>query len=104
MMEGQWLNDAACAVNRIEPMSTTDKPTPETPEKSATESCTAAPAGNEFLQQAGESQPGLLREFWDFLRYNKAWWMTPIIVVLLLLGMLVGLAATGAAPFIYAIF
>ncbi len=82
-------------------MSTIDKPTTEA---SSTDQPAAAPAANEFLQQAGQKQPGLLREFWDFLRYNKAWWLTPIILVLLLVGVLAGLAATGAAPFIYAIF
>lgn len=58
----------------------------------------------EFLQQAQARQPGLVREFIDFLRFNKAWWLTPIILVLLLVGGLMILAATGAAPFIYAIF
>ena len=82
-------------------MSTTEKPILE---KSSTDHRVAAPSRTEFLQHAGQKQPGLLREFWDFLRYNKAWWLTPIIVVLLLVGVLVGLAATGAAPFIYAIF
>jgi hypothetical protein len=82
-------------------MSTIDKSTPEnsTPDQPA-----AATSRNEFLQQAQLQQPGLVREFWDFLRYNKAWWLTPIVLVLLLVGVLAGLAATGAAPFIYAIF
>jgi Family of unknown function (DUF5989) len=59
---------------------------------------------SEFLQQAQAEQPGLIREFIDFLKFNKAWWLTPIILVLLLVGGLMVLAATGAAPFIYAIF
>lgn len=80
-------------------MSTIDKPT-----KSSTDTPAPAPARNEFLAQSELQQPGLVREFWDFLKYNKAWWLTPIIVVLLLVGVLAGLAATGAAPFIYAIF
>jgi len=80
-------------------MSTTDKPTDSPTDKPAT-----APSRNEFLEQSQQQQPGLVREFWDFLKYNKAWWLTPIIVVLLLVGVLAGLAATGAAPFIYAIF
>lgn len=57
-----------------------------------------------FAAQAAEQAPGLIREFYDFLRYNKAWWLTPIILVLLLVGGLCILAATGAAPFIYTIF
>jgi hypothetical protein len=47
---------------------------------------------------------GLLAEFWDFLKHEKKWWLTPIIVVLLLLGVLIFLSGTVAAPFIYPIF
>jgi hypothetical protein len=43
----------------------------------------------------------IVEEFWIFLRYNKKWWLTPIILVLAALGLLVALTATGAAPFIY---
>ena len=82
-------------------MSTNANSTPENP---STDKPAATPSKNEFLQHADQKQAGLLLEFWDFLRYNKAWWLTPIIVVLLLVGVLAGLAATGAAPFIYAIF
>ena len=46
----------------------------------------------------------LLREFWDFLRHNKKWWLTPIILVLLLIGLLAVLGGTTAAPFIYTLF
>ena len=47
----------------------------------------------------------ILREFWYFLKYHKAWWMTPIILVLLALGLLVVFTQGSAvAPFIYTIF
>ena len=59
---------------------------------------------NEFEQQALEAQQGLVAEFIDFLRYNKKWWLTPIILVLLALGILAWLSASGAAPFIYPMF
>lgn len=55
----------------------------------------------EFEKQAQQAQPGLLREFWDFLRYNKKWWLLPILIVLLLFGILIALAGSPAAPFIY---
>ena len=45
--------------------------------------------------------PSLLREFWDFLRDNKKWWLLPILLVLLIFGILIFLSGTGAAPFIY---
>ncbi len=47
---------------------------------------------------------GLLKEFFDFLRYNKKWWLAPIIMVLLVVGILVLLGGTVAAPFIYTLF
>jgi hypothetical protein len=28
----------------------------------------------------------LLREIWDFLKVRKAWWLTPIIIMLILVG------------------
>jgi len=43
-------------------------------------------------------------EFWDFLLQNKKWWLLPILFVLLLLGALVFLGGSGAAPFIYTLF
>ena len=58
----------------------------------------------EFERQAEESQPGLLIEFAHFLRYNKKWWLIPILVTLALLGVLVFLSSTTALPWIYAIF
>lgn len=47
---------------------------------------------------------GLVREMWDFLAHTRKWWLTPIIVLLVLLGALILLAGTGAAPFIYTLF
>jgi len=53
---------------------------------------------------AEQAPPGIVREFWEFLRDNKKWWITPIVVVLLLVGIFVYLSATSAAPFIYTLF
>ena len=39
-----------------------------------------------FEQLAGQSSPGFLPEFWDFLIHNKKWWLTPIVVIMLLFG------------------
>ena len=61
-------------------------------------------AAEEFAREAETRSPGLFREFWDFLITNKRWWLTPIVVVLLLFGLLVALAQTGLAPFIYPFF
>ncbi len=64
----------------------------------------AAEQGEAFRRQAEQSPRGLPAEFLDFLLHNKKWWLTPIIVVLLLVGLLVIFAGTGAAPFIYTLF
>ncbi len=46
-----------------------------------------------------------LSDLWDFMRVRKKFWLAPIIVVLLLLGMLIVVTeGTAVAPFIYAIF
>ncbi len=59
----------------------------------------------DFETQAKEdSEPGLLREFWEFLGENRKWWLWPIIIVLLVFGLLMILSGTGAAPFIYTLF
>jgi hypothetical protein len=50
---------------------------------------------------ADASPPSLLGEFWEFLCHNKKWWLLPILIVLLIFGVLIFLAGTGAAPFIY---
>jgi len=47
---------------------------------------------------------GFFGEFGYFLRHNKRWWLTPVFVLLLLLGILVVLGGSGAAPFIYTLF
>ena len=59
---------------------------------------------SDFATQAKETRPGLLAELWEFLRDNKKWWLTPIIVVLLFVSALILLAGTAAAPFIYPLF
>lgn len=43
-------------------------------------------------------------ELWVLLREKKKYWLMPIILALLLLGVLVFLSGTAAAPFIYTIF
>ena len=43
-------------------------------------------------------------EFGEFLMESKKWWLIPILVVLLLVGVLVFLSSSVVAPFIYPIF
>lgn len=47
----------------------------------------------------------ILKEFWDFLKARKKWWITPIVVTLVLLGALIVFSQGSAlAPFIYTLF
>ena len=47
----------------------------------------------------------IIREFFEFLRERKKWWIAPILVFLVLLGVLVIFASSSAlAPFIYSLF
>jgi hypothetical protein len=62
------------------------------------------PQSADFQQLAEKKAPGLPAEFLDFLLHNKKWWLAPIIIMLLLVGLIAVLGGTGAAPFIYALF
>lgn len=59
---------------------------------------------NEFEKLNNEKPISLVAEFVIFIKENKAWWMIPILVVFGLIGVLVLLSSTGAAPFIYTLF
>tara|TARA_Y100001970_G_C14059830_1_gene763576 strand:- start:509 stop:658 length:150 start_codon:yes stop_codon:yes gene_type:complete len=46
-----------------------------------------------------------IREFWEFLKVRKKYWLLPIIIVLVIFGGLIVLSqGTAVAPFIYTIF
>ena len=46
-----------------------------------------------------------LKEFWEFLKIRKKYWLLPIIIVLALFGALIVLSqGSVVAPFIYTIF
>ena len=47
---------------------------------------------------------GFVQEFIGLLKHNKKWWITPIIVCLLIFGILIILGGSSAAPFIYTLF
>jgi hypothetical protein len=66
------------------------------------------PAGDErdssFELRARGKRTGLLRELWGFMREYRKWWLLPIVIVLLLLGVFVLLGNSAVAPFIYTLF
>ena len=46
-----------------------------------------------------------LKEFWEFLKVRKKYWLLPIFLILLLFGGLIVVSQGSAvAPFIYTIF
>ncbi len=48
---------------------------------------------------------GILKELWGFMKERKKWWLLPIVIVLVLLGLLIVLTEGSAvAPFIYTLF
>ncbi len=47
---------------------------------------------------------GILGELWAFMRVRKAWWLSPIVVMLALLGLLIiGTSSTTLGPLIYSL-
>lgn len=47
----------------------------------------------------------VLAALWEFLRLNKKYWLAPIVVVLVFVGLLLVLSRGSAvAPFIYTLF
>lgn len=46
-----------------------------------------------------------IKEFWSFIRYRRNYWLLPIGLILLLLGIFILLTETSIlTPFIYALF
>ncbi|MCJ7498308.1 MAG: DUF5989 family protein [candidate division Zixibacteria bacterium] len=51
------------------------------------------------------SRFSIFKEFWQFIRFRKRYWLGPIIFVLLILSLLIIFAESSViAPFIYSLF
>jgi hypothetical protein len=59
---------------------------------------------SDFLAAGNTNSDGLVGEMFGFLKDSKKWWLAPIIIGLLLIGLGLVLGGTAAAPFIYATF
>ena len=47
----------------------------------------------------------LLFELWDFLKVRKKWWLLPIIIMLVLVGILIIFGqSSSVSPFVYTLF
>lgn len=51
------------------------------------------------------SKLAIVSEIWNFMRVRKKWWLLPIIIMIVLLGLILVFAQGSAlAPFIYTVF
>jgi len=47
----------------------------------------------------------VLVQLWQFMKENKKWWLLPIVIMLLLVGILIIFGqSSSVSPFIYALF
>ncbi|MBL7211882.1 MAG: hypothetical protein ISS61_05845 [Desulfobacteraceae bacterium] len=47
----------------------------------------------------------IIKEFWEFLKYRKRYWLLPVLIVLgLFSALIVFTEGSAVAPFIYALF
>jgi hypothetical protein len=57
------------------------------------------------FESAGQARDiGVFGEFVAMMKQNKKYWLAPIILALLLVGVIIILGSTSAAPFIYTLF
>ena len=47
----------------------------------------------------------LMRDLWSFMNERKKWWLLPIVIMLVLVGILIVVGQSSSlSPFIYALF
>lgn len=81
-----------------------EEPSQEQPEEASDAPSSREPS-NTFAARADSAREhGVLAESSYFLRRSRKWWMTPIIVMLLIVGTLLVMAWTAVGPLIYALF
>jgi len=64
----------------------------------------AARDDDDFQAIAARKRTGFLGELGRFAMQTRKWWLVPLIVVLLGIGLIIVLGGTAAAPFIYTLF
>ncbi|MBK7497008.1 MAG: hypothetical protein IPI28_17035 [Candidatus Omnitrophica bacterium] len=61
--------------------------------------------GNSVSRGKPMSKKSILTEYWEFLKYRKKFWLLPILVIMMGLGLVLYFAQTSTvAPFIYTLF
>jgi hypothetical protein len=58
----------------------------------------------DFEALSVERRPSVVGEFFQFAKENRKWWILPIVLFMLAIGVLIILGGTAAAPFIYTLF
>lgn len=61
-------------------------------------------SSKDFEKLAAEREIGLISELWLFLKHTKKFWLLPLVITLVVVGFLVYLSSSAAAPFIYTLF
>ncbi|MBL91316.1 MAG: hypothetical protein CMH56_05815 [Myxococcales bacterium] len=62
-------------------------------------------ACKEELKKMARSKLAIVREFWSFMKVRKKFWLAPLLMSMVLLGLLLVVAQGSAvAPFIYTLF
>jgi uncharacterized protein involved in exopolysaccharide biosynthesis len=62
------------------------------------------PDPDEIARRANAPRSGLLGDLWGMLKRHRKWWLAPVLVVLLLVGLLLVLGASPLGPFLYPLF
>lgn len=63
------------------------------------------PGQQSFEEAVQEARGGsLIGDFYGFMRENAKWWLIPILFVFAMLGILLVIMGTSAAPFLYTLF
>ena len=56
-------------------------------------------------EKIGRRRFYLLKDLWSFMRERKKWWLLPIVIMLILVGILIVVGQSSSlSPFIYALF
>ena len=63
-----------------------------------------APEPDEIVRRASERRRGLVAELTSMLWRHKKWWLAPIVILLVLVGVLVVLGGGPLGPFLYPLF
>jgi len=57
------------------------------------------------MKQEETENYSLIKEFWEFLKHSKRWWLLPIVIIMALLSVFIILTSGSPIfPMIYALF